>query len=254
MKDIQSEFDSRGVNIRNVGIKEYVRPVMVRTNTNIINTVAAISLSVFLESSKRGTHMSRFVEILTDWDGNISFENLQQILSDTKEKLQTNSANVVLKFVYFLTKISPITKKSSSMSYTCGIIMNSNDDYFTLNINIPISSTCPCSKSISKYGAHNQRGILSVKIRANTINCIDDLIRKSEKSCSVDLFSLVKREDEKYITEKSYENPKFVEDIARDMAMILKSDGKYKWYEIDVETFESIHNHNAYASVYSSDI
>ena len=253
MIDIQNGLETRGVCIKHVGIREFVMPIVVDINGRHVHTTATINLNVSLDADKKAIHMSRLIEMLSEWDGNTSYTTLKELLSITKNKLQTGNANIILHFLYFKEKKAPISQKSSIMNYKCTINMNDADDFFIIEVHVPISSACPCSKAISKYGAHNQRGILSIIVKTNTIASIDDLIQKAESSCSHELFSLLKRVDEKFITESTYENPKFVEDIARDMALLLSKSNGYEWFKIDVENFESIHNHSAFAVVNNSE-
>lgn len=249
MIDIQNETDIRDVYIKDVGIKDFSLPIMVPTKKDCIHTTAKVSLSVSLDSQKRGVHMSRLVEVLSEWDGYLDFKKLEMLLATTQDKLETKNSNISICFLYFRKKFAPISKKSSYISYECILNMKNIDDYFTLTVKVPVSSVCPCSKAISKYGAHNQRGVLSITVKTDSIFSIEDLILEAELSCSKDVFPLLKRSDERFITESAYDNPKFVEDIARDTVLSLSRKKDYQWVSVNIENFESIHAHNVFATV-----
>ncbi|NLL72987.1 MAG: GTP cyclohydrolase I FolE2 [Clostridiales bacterium] len=246
MKDVQIEMDDRGVYLQKVGIKELVRPIILKGRDGEMHSVAKIGFNVSLEKEKRAIHMSRLIEILDHWDTVISYESIQSILNEIKIRMESNQANLLLSFMYFLSKTSPVSNKTSLLHYQCKIDASDKDDFVYLTVEVPITSVCPCSKSISDYGAHNQRGVVTVTVRTNDMSSIEDIIHRVEAVGSMELYSLLKRVDEKYVTEVAYDNPKFVEDIARDVAIQLQKDQKYQWYQMEVENYESIHNHNAY--------
>jgi GTP cyclohydrolase I len=198
----------------------------------------------------KGTHMSRFVEILNEHSRRISLQNFTGILSEMKARLNAESAHMEISFPYFINKKAPVTRSEGLMEYRCtfkGSLDRKSD--LIIMIHVPISTLCPCSKEISAYGAHNQRGEVRLQVRFKRFVWIEDLIRLIEESASSDVFSVLKREDEKYVTEKAYANPMFVEDIVRDIAVKLTNDPNITWFAVESENFESIHNHNAYAYI-----
>ena len=251
MKDIQSENDLRKISLDKVGIKGIRYPIIVKDKENKFqNTTGVFSIYVFLPHNFRGTHMSRFVEVLNRHSNNLSQKNLNNILDDVKKTLNSKEAHLQVDFPYFLSKNAPISKIESISSYDCSFIANKNDKMdFTLNVQVPVTTLCPCSKEISKYGAHNQRALVSVFLHMNKMVWIEDIINYVEKSGSAPIYSLLKRSDEKYITEFAYDNPKFVEDVTRDVAILLNDDSRVSWYKIEVESYESIHNHSAFSSL-----
>lgn len=248
MKDVQQEKDERDIFLQKVGIKKIVRPVIINTKVGQIKSVAQIKFNVSLEKDKRAIHMSRLVEILDSWDTVISYESIQSILNEIKKRMESNDSNIELVFDYFREKVSPISHKRSKLHYKCKIDANDCDDFMYLTVIVPVTSVCPCSKSISEYGAHNQRGVVEITVKINDLDAIEDIIQRVESAASMELFSVLKREDEKYVTEAAYENPKFVEDIARDVVLQMRKIPQYFWYKVKVENYESIHNHNAYVS------
>lgn len=251
MKDIQNERDLRNIPIDKVGVSNIVYPITVLDKTSgKQNTVANIDIYVDLPTEYRGTHMSRFIEVLNKHRTNMSINNLERILDETKDVLNAQTAHILVKFPYFILKESPVSKSHSFMNYECAFIASKSEKFdFVLEVNTPIHTLCPCSKEISRIGAHNQRGIATVRVRMKKLVWIEDIVEISEKSASAPVFSLLKREDEKYITEHAFENPRFVEDVAREISMFLDADERITFYSIEVVSFESIHNHNAYASL-----
>jgi GTP cyclohydrolase I len=253
MIDIQNQPDFRKIPIDKVGIKGLKYPVKVLDKTTgLQSTVAQISMYVDLPHHCKGTHMSRFVEILHLFRTKVSLESITNILEDMKEILGAQSSHIEIIFPYFIEKQAPQTGSKGLMDYTCTIMGSSNGRKQTdivLTIAVPITSVCPCSKEISEYGAHNQRGEVKVSTRFNKFIWIEDIVEIVETSASCDIFSVLKREDEKFVTEKAYNNPKFVEDIARDVSKILMEDENITWFSVGAENFESIHNHSAYAYI-----
>ncbi|MBU1196061.1 MAG: GTP cyclohydrolase I FolE2 [Proteobacteria bacterium] len=253
MKDIQNQPDYRNIPIDKVGIKGLKYPVKVLDKTSgLQSTVAQINMYVDLPHHCKGTHMSRFVEILHLFRTKVSLESLTNILEDMKNILGAKSSHIEITFPYFIEKQSPETGSKGLMDYTCSINCSSNGKKnadIVLTVAVPVTSVCPCSKEISKYGAHNQRGEVLVSTRFNKFIWIEDIVQIVEAASSCDIFSVLKREDEKYVTEKAYENPKFVEDIARDVAQSLIEDDNITWFSVSAENFESIHNHSAYAYI-----
>ena len=253
MKDVQLQKDEREVFLQKVGIKKLVRPIIINTKAGQVHSVAQIAFNVSLEKEKRAIHMSRLVEILDSWDTTISYESIQSILSEGKTRMESNHSNIELLFDYFRDKPSPVSHKASRMHYKCKIDANDYDNFMYLTVKVPITSVCPCSKSISEYGAHNQRGIVDITVKVHDLAAIEDVIQRVEAAASMELFSLLKRIDEKYVTEAAYENPKFVEDIARDVVLQLRKEPQYTWYQMQVENYESIHNHSAYVTTIHED-
>ena len=253
MIDIQNQPDYRKIPINKVGIKGLKYPIKVLDKTTgLQSTVAQISMYVDLPHHCKGTHMSRFVEILHLFRAKVSLESLTNILEDMKKILGAKSSHIEITFPYFIEKKSPLTNSKGLMDYTCSIIGSSNGKKETdiiLEVAVPITSVCPCSKEISEYGAHNQRGEVLVSTRFDKFIWIEEIVNLVEATASCDIFSVLKRQDEKFVTEKAYENPKFVEDIARDVAKELMADKNITWFSVSAENFESIHNHSAYAYI-----
>jgi len=253
MIDIQNQPDYRNIPIDKVGIKGLKYPIKVLDKTTgLQSTVAQISMYVDLPHHCKGTHMSRFVEFLHIFRTEVSLASLTNILEDMKKILGAKSSHIEMIFPYFIEKKSPETASRGLMDYTCSIIGSSNGDKNTdivLKVAVPVTSVCPCSKEISEYGAHNQRGEVLVSARFKKLIWIEEIVELVEQSASCDIFSVLKREDEKFVTEKAYNNPKFVEDIARDVAKALLDDENITWFSVSTENFESIHNHSAYAYI-----
>jgi len=253
MIDTQNQPDFRKIPIDKVGIKGLKYPVKVLDkNRGTQSTVAEISMYVDLPHQCKGTHMSRFVEILHQSRTRISLESLTTILADMKQILGAQSSHIEITFPYFIRKQAPSTSVSGLMDYTCSIFGSCNADHATdivLKVAVPVTSVCPCSKEISDCGAHNQRGEVLVSARFKKLIWIEDVVDIVETAASCDIYSVLKREDEKFVTEKAYNNPKFVEDLARDVAKVLKADDNIIWFSVSAENFESIHNHSAYAYI-----
>ena len=253
MIDIQNQPDFRKIPIDKVGIKGLKYPVKVLDKSKGLQaTVAQINMYVALPHQCKGTHMSRFVEILHLFRTKVSLESITNILEDMKEILGAESSHIKITFPYFIEKMSPVTGVVGLMDYTCTISGSSDHKKITdivLEVAVPITSVCPCSKEISEHGAHNQRGEVLVKTRFEKFIWIEEIVELVEQTSSCDIFSVLKREDEKFVTEKAYENPKFVEDIVRDVAKSLMDDSNITWFSVSAENFESIHNHSAYAYI-----
>jgi GTP cyclohydrolase I len=252
LTDKQSEPDHRELRIDKVGVRGLRFPVVIRDKARSLqNTVATISLCVDLPKEFKGTHMSRFIEVLNAHGSMIHVENIPAILHEMQRKLHAETAHLEMEFPFFLEKKAPVTGKTGLMDYTarfdaaaCGREID-----FVLTVIVGVTTLCPCSKAISRYGAHNQRGHVTVRIRSRQIVWIEDLIALVEASASSELFSLLKRQDEKAVTERAYENPVFVEDLVRNVALKLNAHPDITWYKVEAENFESIHNHNAYACI-----
>jgi GTP cyclohydrolase IB len=252
MIDIQNQKDFRNIDIKKVGVKNIKYPIIVLDRARETQPVnATINMYVNLPHHFKGTHMSRFVEVLNEFKGQISIKTFQTILGKTRQKLHAQSAHMEIEFPYFLEKMAPVSRAKSFMEYRCLFAGENNVDQtdFLVGVVVPVTTVCPCSREISKFGAHNQRSIVTVKLRFKKFFWIEDIIKIVEESASGEVYSLLKRVDEKYVTEKAYENPKFVEDVVRSVAVKLNADNNFTWYSIEAENFESIHNHSAYAYV-----
>lgn len=253
MKDIQNLKDERNVDIQKVGIKHLELPLIIQRKNNSNQVVCArAKVNVSLPRDYKGTHMSRFVEVLTEWrNKNLLGVDIKGCLEEIIRRLEAKSGELEFKFTYFIDKLSPVTKLSSPMSYECifkGIIENGNYK-FILGAEVPVTTLCPCSKEISDNGAHNQRAFIRVRVSYDEDKHIwlEDLIDMVEACASCPVYPLLKREDEKFVTEKAYSNPKFVEDVLRDVVVKLRNHPVVKEFEVDCEAFESIHNHSAWA-------
>jgi GTP cyclohydrolase I len=250
LHDMQSHPDDRELRIDKVGVRGLRFPIQVRDRArNVQDTVATIGMFVDLPKEFKGTHMSRFVEVLNAHGNIIHVENISGILHELQEKL--HSATSHLEIEYFMTKRSPVTKKESLMDYgvrfdaaACG-----KETDFLMTVKVNVTTLCPCSKAIAKYGAHNQRGEVTVALRFKKIVWIEEVIEMIEASASSELYALLKRQDEKAVTERAYENPVFVEDLVRNVALRLNAHPLVTWYKVEAENQESIHNHNAYACI-----
>ncbi|MBN1382883.1 MAG: GTP cyclohydrolase I FolE2 [Deltaproteobacteria bacterium] len=252
MIDIQNLEDIRNIDIKKVGVKGIKYPIIVLDRANGVQNVnATINMYVNLPHRFKGTHMSRFVEILNAHRGKINMKTFLTILDEVREKLHAESAHMEIEFPYFIEKTAPVSNAKSLMDYTCMFCGTSDSQKkeFLAGIVVPVTTVCPCSKEMSRMGAHNQRSIVTVKVRSQRWFWMEDLISLVEQSASGELYSLLKRVDEKYVTEKSYENPMFVEDVVRNVAQRLNQDDNFTWYSVEAENFESIHNHSAYAYI-----
>ena len=252
MHDKQNERDFRKLRIDKVGVRGLRFPIQVRDKARAFqNTIATIGMFVDLPHHFKGTHMSRFIEVLNAHGGSIHVENINDILRAMQKKLNAATAHLEIEFPYFMSKKSPVSKQESLMDYVARFdaAARNGDIDFMLTVKANVTTLCPCSKAIAKYGAHNQRGEVTVQIRSHDIVWIEDLIGVIESSASSELYALLKRQDEKAVTERAYENPVFVEDMVRNVAVKLNADSRVTWYKVEAENFESIHNHNAYACI-----
>ncbi len=252
MKDVQGSKDFRKIAIDKVGVKGIRYPITVKDKERVSqHTVARVNMYVELPHQFKGTHMSRFIEILNEYKGNIQLNAVSEMLDKIMHRLDAERAHIEFEFPYFIEKAAPVSGAKGFMDYECKFIAeveNENKD-FVLNVQIPVTSLCPCSKEISLTGAHNQRSIVSISLRMSKFIWIEDIIRIAESCSSCEIYSVLKREDEKFVTEKAYNNPMFVEDIVRDVALKLEQDKNVLWYRVESENFESIHNHSAYACI-----
>lgn len=260
IKDIQNQKDLRNIPIQKVGVKDVEIPLKIERKPSSeekkpeLEVVYALAkMSVSLPSHYKGTHMSRFIEILNKYKKeSLLADDIERVLFDMKNKLDAKDAYLKFSFKYFIKKTAPISKLSSLMCYDCAFEgeVDENCNYkFYLIAKVPMTTLCPCSKEISKYGAHNQRALLKIKISYDNSSQIwlEDLIKMAESCASSEIYPLLKREDEKFVTEHAYENPKFVEDVIREIVEKLNNEEKINFYEVEVEANESIHNHNAWA-------
>ncbi len=249
LRDIQGEPDFRRIDIGKVGVKDIRYPIVVLDKKNKIqHTIASINMYVDLPHQFKGTHMSRFIEILNEHRREITIRKFPEILREMKRRFSASTAHLEVEFPYFMEKSAPVSKSKSLMEYRCryaGSLSTAHD--FVLEVMVPVSTLCPCSKEISDRGAHNQRGMVKVGVRFAGFVWIEDIIKTVENSSSSPVYSLLKRVDEKYVTEKSYDNPMFVEDVVREVAVNLGRMKKIKWFRVEAENWESIHNHSAYA-------
>jgi GTP cyclohydrolase I len=254
LKDVQNIADERGIAIQNVGVSDVHLPFVIKTKADSFQSVLAnISLTVDLPKEYKGTHMSRFIEILSEWNQKpVSSREMEFILTDTINKLDAEYAQMDIHFKYFIEKKAPVSGLVSMLDVDClfsAKLTKGQPLDFTLGVTVPFTSLCPCSKEISAYGAHNQRGLMKVKVKYThgELIWIEDLVSLMEAQGSCPIYPLLKREDEKYVTERAYENAKFVEDILRDLVLSLRQQEHVRWFEVQCENYESIHNHSAFA-------
>ena len=253
LQDTQSKVDVRNIPISRVGIKDIKYPLKISDRDGVAQSVIGnFIMSVGLPHDVKGTHMSRFVKILQDQADIINIENFQDLVKNTTNILDSESAYISVDFTYFKKKAAPVSKVESlldySVNFTCEIKNNIVNKY--LKVTVPVTSLCPCSKNISDYGAHNQRSHISAHIKIEDTVWIDDVIEMLENQASCQIYGLLKRPDEKYVTEEAYDNPKFVEDMVRDIAAHFAEDKRVLEYIVESENFESIHNHSAYAQIH----
>ena len=250
--DVQGALDSRRIAINKAGIKSIRHPVkIIDKGRRAQHVIATFDMHASLSHQLKGVHMSRFVEILNSSTRIISVKSFESLVSAVVRKLETESGGVEMTFPYFMSKTAPITGISSLMDYqvTFAGTIHEGAYHFVLKVVVPVTSLCPCSKQVSEYGAHNQRSHMSISVCPSSSIWIEDLIKLAEDQASCEVYGLLKRADEKYVTEKAYDNPKFVEDVVRDVAAALNRDVRIDAYVVESENFESIHNHSAYAVI-----
>jgi len=250
--DVQSRPDTRRIPINRVGIKDIYHPVRVRDRSGgEQHTIANFNMYVHLPHNFKGTHMSRFVEILNEHEREISVESFGAMLAEMTTRLDSEAGHLEMTFPYFMMKQAPVSRVESLLDYRATLVgeLKGGRTETWLKVMVPVTSLCPCSKRISDYGAHNQRSHVTIAARIAEHVWIEELIEIAEQEASCELYGILKRPDEKYVTERAYDNPKFVEDIVRDVAMRLNGDDRIRAYVIESENFESIHNHSAYARV-----
>ncbi len=253
LPDIQNERDDRNLPIDRVGVKSLRFPVEVREKSGEVQrTVATVALAVDLPHHYKGTHMSRFVEILNSHGNCLDVRSMASLPQELLERLDARRAHVSFQFPFFRSKRAPVTKKEGLLDYEVRFEVEAEKEGgvdFVLTVMVPVTTLCPCSKAISRRGAHNQRGMVTYAIRFSEPVWIEDAVDLVERSASSELYSLLKRPDEKEVTERAYDHPVFVEDLVRNVASRSEVHGMITWYRIEAEIFESIHNHNAYAVI-----
>ncbi|MBL8511632.1 MAG: GTP cyclohydrolase I FolE2 [Betaproteobacteria bacterium] len=257
MVDVQSLQDTRQIAIDRVGIKSVRHPVRIRTqNGEIQHTVAYFSLSVKLPDHVKGTHMSRFIELLQAHHAPLDAAMFPALLAEMATRLGASEGYIEARFPYFLEKSAPVSAVKSLLDYEVtlsGHIRHAGSDAMTTEVSTqvmaPVTSLCPCSREISAYGAHNQRSHITIAVSGAQPIAVEEIIRIAEQQASSELYGILKRSDEKYVTERAYDNPKFVEDLVRDIAAVLDADARIMRYSIEAENFESIHNHSAFAVI-----
>ncbi len=251
--DVQSSADSRAIPINKVGIKDIRHPVKVLDkHGGVQHTIAEFNMYVGLPHNFKGTHMSRFVELLNANEREFSVENFEAVLRSMVERLEAETGHIAMRFPYFIEKTAPISGVRSLMDYDVtlvGEIRAGGVYHQSTRVVVPATSLCPCSKKISDRGAHNQRSHVTITATTNEFVWIEEIVQMAEGQASCELFGLLKRPDEKYVTERAYDNPKFVEDMVRDVAGVLNADSRIDAYIVESENFESIHNHSAYALI-----
>jgi GTP cyclohydrolase I len=251
MQDVQSRRDRRNIEIDKVGVKDLRYPIVVRDRRNREqHTVASVNMYVRLPNRTRGTHMSRFLEVLNDFRGRISIRTIQEILQATRRALQSEEAYLEIEFPYFIEKTAPVSGAPGLMEYRCQFLASYRDRLdFVLGVEVPVHTLCPCSKEISVRGAHNQRSLVRVRVRSRGFVWIEDLVELVERAGSSPLYSALKRADEKHVTEAAWRRPRFAEDVVRRVSLDLLRLPAVEWFSVEAENQESIHNHSAYAFV-----
>ena len=253
MIDIQNSEDNREIPLKKVGVRNVEYPVSVLDKKRKVqNTTATVDLFVNLPHHFKGTHMSRFIEVFHKYREDISINHFMEMLEEIRIKLEAEKSFGKISFPYYIEKEAPVSHSKGIIKYTCTYEaeVSESEKKFYLEVKVPVTTLCPCSKAISEYGAHNQRGKVTVKILYKDFFWLEDLIEAVEKSASSPLYSVLKRQDEKFVTEHAYDNPRFVEDVVREVYIALKDfegGGKFTWFSVEAENEESIHAHNAYA-------
>ncbi|HEX7155931.1 MAG TPA: GTP cyclohydrolase FolE2 [Burkholderiaceae bacterium] len=251
LPDIQSAEDLRDVAIQRVGVKSMSYPVMIAAAAGVQPSVASIDMTVGLPAEQKGTHMSRFIEVLQQHRQPLSGGSLKALVRAMLQRLEATTGAVEVRFPFFITKTAPVSGVESLMDYqvTLSAAARDRDVKLTQKVVVPVTSLCPCSKQISDYGAHNQRSMISIEAELAAEMALEEQVRIAEEAASCELWTLLKRPDEKYVTERAYDNPKFVEDLVRDVALVLNRDARVLAYRVEAENFEAIHNHSAYALI-----
>jgi GTP cyclohydrolase I len=252
IEDVQGRTDTRRIAIDKVGVKDLFHPVRVKDRSGgDQHTIANFNMYVYLPHNFKGTHMSRFVEILNLHERELSVDSFRTMLREMVQRLDAEIGHIEMAFPYFVMKKAPVSGVQSLLDYRATLIGEIRGEHTDtwLKVVVPVTSLCPCSKRISDYGAHNQRSHVTITARIDGHVWIEELIDVAEREASCDLYGILKRPDEKYVTERAYDNPKFVEDMVRDVAVHLNTDPRVRAYTVEAENFESIHNHSAYALI-----
>ncbi|MEG2173211.1 MAG: GTP cyclohydrolase FolE2 [Desulfovibrionaceae bacterium] len=252
MEDVQSGPPRIALCIDKVGVKDLHLPLLVRDRAQgRQHTVATVDMGVELPSSFKGTHMSRFVEALENWGEELDYHSVKTLLEDVKTRLGANRAYVVFRFPYFMRKEAPASGSSGLVWYQCRLTgdMTDSKPEFLLEVDVPVTTVCPCSKAISVEGAHGQRTVVHLAVRMKGFSWLEEFIEIAESGGSAQVYTLLKREDEKFVTEQAFANPTFVEDVVRAVAVRLAEHPQISWFRVEVESFESIHCHNAFACI-----
>ena len=252
IEDVQGRADPRHLAINKVGICDIRHPVSIEQRVGgHQSTVATFGMYVNLPHHFKGTHMSRFVQILNAHEHQITVESFRAMLGEMTERLEADNGHIEMRFPYFIDKYAPVTREKGVMDYNVAFIGDQRGDRTELyvEVKVPVTTLCPCSKDISDYGAHNQRSLITIRVRATDFFWLEELVDIAEAQASSELYGILKRVDEKAVTERAYENPKFVEDVVRDIAQCLNDDPRFRYYVVESENFESIHNHSAYAMI-----
>jgi GTP cyclohydrolase I len=255
MQDIQNAASDVTISIDRVGVKNLRYPLIVRNkNDGVQNTVARVDLYVDLPANTKGTHMSRFVELLHDWSGVLDYSSFKHLLSEVQERLNAKRSHLTFRFPFFLEQSAPVSESRGLMDYECAFSgeLEAGKPRMCLDVQVPVMTVCPCSQAISEQGAHSQRALVSIRAGFTGMLWLEDLIHIAQDSASAQVHALLKREDEKRVTERAFENPAFVEDVVRNVANRLNAKRQITWFRTEVESFESIHNHNAYACIEAS--
>jgi GTP cyclohydrolase FolE2 len=250
LPDVQAQPDHRNLALDAAGIKAVRIPATIRSGGTLLPTIARFSMSVSLPAAARGTHMSRFIELLEDRAEALDQQRFEAMLRDMLQRLGARSGEIEMRFLWFVRKTAPVSRTQSQLDHeVCWRASAAGDGRcsFSVRVTVPATSLCPCSKEISAYGAHNQRSQISIEAELDGEMAIDELVAIAERSASCEVYGLLKRADEKYVTERAYENPKFAEDVVRDAALELNADRRVLSYVVEAENFESIHNHSAFA-------
>lgn len=259
--DVQNRLDTRGVPLDQVGVRDIRCPIVVLDRGALRQqTVATLSMSVSLPHHFKGTHMSRFVEVLHEHRGELTMRTMPALLAELKGRLNAERARVEVRFPYFVERSAPASGARAMMDYQCSFVGEAGtagDADFILGVEVPVTSLCPCSKEISEYGAHNQRGHITLEVKsahhettdAPALIWIEELIELAERSASAPVYPLLKRVDERHVTMQAYDNPVFVEDMVRNAAVVLQHDSRVSWFRVQAVNQESIHNHNAFARI-----
>lgn len=252
MRDVQNEQDDRNLEIDKVGIRDISWPISVPDKYNgTQETIASVSLSVSLPQNYRGTHMSRFIEVLSAQERSVTYHNMAHLLDVLKERLQACNAQAHFEFPYFITKKAPVSGACGRIRCDVAFDASMTGEEFDLvtTISVPITTLCPCSKEISDLGAHNQRAHAVMEVRMSSFVWLENFVEMADKAASAPVYSILKREDEKFVTELAYKNPRFVEDAVRELATMLLNERSVTWFRVSVTSHESIHNHDAFAVI-----